>query len=77
MICKDYYGKEVVNMSNKWIEILGIIATVVGTGASLLSGWVGEKKLDAKIDERAKNVYTELENEKEAKTEDEEKTEES
>lgn len=64
-------------MNSKWIKILGAIASVVGMGASLLSGWVGEKKLDAKIDERAKNVYTELEREKEEKTEDEEKTEES
>ena len=61
-------------MSTKWIKILGAVASVVGMGASLLGNWVGEKKLEAKIDKRAKDVYTELEKEKES-TEDKETTE--
>jgi hypothetical protein len=35
----------------KLIKILGLVATVVGMGATLLTDWVNEKKMDEKIDE--------------------------
>ncbi len=38
-------------MKGKMVKILGIVATVVGMGATLLSDWVNEKKMNEKIDE--------------------------
>ena len=34
------------------IKILGIAATIVGIGATLVSEWVNEKKMDEKIEEK-------------------------
>jgi hypothetical protein len=34
------------------IKALGIAATVIGIGASLLSDYVGDKKLDGKVEEQ-------------------------
>lgn len=36
----------------KMVKILGLVATVVGMGATLLTDWVNEKKMEEKIDER-------------------------
>lgn len=36
----------------KLIKILGLVATAVGMGATLLNDWVNEKKMEEKIDER-------------------------
>ena len=36
----------------KLIKILGLVATAVGMGATLLTDWVNEKKMEEKIDER-------------------------
>lgn len=38
-------------MNSKLIKILGIVATVGGAAATLLTDWVNEKKMDEKIDE--------------------------
>lgn len=38
--------------STKLIKILGIVATAVGMGATLLTDWVNERKMEEKIDER-------------------------
>lgn len=35
----------------KLIKILGFIATAVGMGATILTDWVNEKKMEEKIDE--------------------------
>lgn len=43
--------------AKKWIGILGTIAAIVGFGANVLGNWAGAKQLEAKIDERARNVY--------------------
>lgn len=41
------------NMNNaKLVKILGLVATAVGMGATLLTDWVNEKKMEEKIDER-------------------------
>lgn len=39
-------------MDNKTIKVIGVIATVAGMGATLVSNWVGEKNLDSKISEQ-------------------------
>ena len=38
--------------NTKIVKFLGLLATVVGMGATLLSDWVNEKKMEEKIDER-------------------------
>ena len=38
--------------NKKAIKVLGVVATVVGMGATLVSNWVGEKNLDDKITEK-------------------------
>ena len=44
----------------KLIKILGLVATVVGVGATLLEDWVSEKKMEEKIDERIDEKLAEL-----------------
>ena len=39
-------------MNNKWIKVLGIVATAIGMGATLLTDWVNDKKTDEKIEEK-------------------------
>jgi hypothetical protein len=38
--------------NGKLIKVLGILATVIGMGATLVTDWVNEKKMDEKIDEK-------------------------
>lgn len=51
--------------AKKWIKVLGTVAAVVSFGANILGNWAGTKQLEAKIDERARDVYY-AEKEKEA-----------
>lgn len=37
-------------MNKKAIKVIGIAASVIGFGLSLLTDWVADKKLDEKID---------------------------
>ena len=41
-------------MSNKskWIEAIGVAATVIGVGVNLITEWVNELKIDEKIEEK-------------------------
>mgnify|MGYP007099349583 FL=1 len=41
-------------MKNKanWIKILGMTATIIGMGATLLTDWVNDQKMDEKIAEK-------------------------
>lgn len=39
-------------MEGKIVKILGIAATVIGLGATLLTDWVNEQKMDEKIEEK-------------------------
>lgn len=55
-----YYGKEAIDM----LKILGLVATVFGVGATLLSDWVNEKKMEDMID---KKINERLENNEEKK----------
>ena len=51
---------------NKKLKVLGIAASVIGAGVSLLSDYVGKKELDAKIAEKVaeavKNAAEEAKN---------------
>ena len=38
--------------NKKVVKIVGVVATVVGMGATLVSNWVGEKNMDDKITEK-------------------------
>lgn len=39
-------------MTNAMIKILGLVATVIGMGATLATDWVNEKKMEEKIEEK-------------------------
>lgn len=39
-------------MNGKIIKVIGLIATVAGVGANLITDWVSEKKMDEKIEEK-------------------------
>lgn len=39
-------------MNNKTIKVLGVVASVIGAGATILGNWAGEKQQDAKIAEK-------------------------
>lgn len=39
-------------MNNKLIKILGIAATAIGMGATLITDWVNDKTMDEKIEEK-------------------------
>lgn len=39
-------------MNSNVIKVLGIVASVIGIGATLLSDWVGDKKLDNTVTEK-------------------------
>lgn len=49
----------------KMVKILGLVATVVGMGATLLTDWVNEKKMEEKIDERINEKLAVLNDEEE------------
>lgn len=49
----------------KMVKILGIVATAVGMGATLLTYWVNEKKMEEKIDERINEKLAALNDEEE------------
>lgn len=49
--------------NGKMVKILGIVATVVGIGATLLTDWVNEKKIEGRIDEKINEALANRENE--------------
>ncbi len=47
-------------MGNKTvIKFIGFAATIIGIGATLLSDWVNEKKMEEEIDEKINKALTE------------------
>lgn len=36
----------------KWIQLIGFSATLIGLGATLLSDWVNDQKINEKITEK-------------------------
>lgn len=49
----------------KMVKILGLVATAIGMGATLLTDWVNEKKMEEKIDERINEKLATFDNEDE------------
>lgn len=47
------------------VKILGLVASTVGIGATLLTDWVNEKKIEEKIDERINERLAALEEDEE------------
>lgn len=41
-----------MNNKSKWIEAIGVAATVIGVGVHLITDWVNEQKMDEKIEEK-------------------------
>jgi len=54
-----------MNNGKLMVKILGITATVMGIGASLLSDWLNDKKMDEKITEKITEALAKI-NEKES-----------
>ena len=52
-------------VNGKLIKILGLVATAVGMGATLLTEWVNEKKMDEKIEEKVAEALAEKDDEEE------------
>ena len=52
-------------ITGKLIKVLGIAATVVGMGATLLTDWVNEKKMDEKIEEKVNEALAKKDEEEE------------
>lgn len=46
--------------TEKTIKIIGYAATAVGIGATLVSDWVGEKKMDATIEKKVAEALLKL-----------------
>lgn len=44
-------------MNNKLIKILGIAATAIGMGATLITDWVNDKKMDEKIEQKVNEAF--------------------
>lgn len=59
-------------MNNKIIKIVGIVATILGIGASVVTDWVSERKMEQMVDEKVKEA---LANTNKEEDEDEEKAE--
>lgn len=45
-------------MNEKWIKVIGMTATVLGVGATLVTDWVDEQKMDKKIQEKVNEALT-------------------
>lgn len=38
-------------MNKKWIKAIGLLATVIGFGATFVTDWVNDKSMEEKINE--------------------------
>jgi len=52
-------------MNSKLIKILGIAATAIGMGATLITDWVNDKKTNEKIERKVIEALTKI-NERES-----------
>jgi len=50
-------------MSKNLIKVIGFAATLIGMGATLISDWVAEKKMDAAVEEKINEALAEKSNE--------------
>ena len=46
-------------LNEKAIKAIGLVTTILGVGVSLVSNWVNDKNLDAKIAKKKKKAITE------------------
>ena len=46
-------------LNEKAIKAIGLVTTILGVGVSLVSNWVNDKNLDAKIVEKVAKAVTE------------------
>jgi hypothetical protein len=60
-----------VTMTNKskFIRILGLVASVIGVGASLISDWVNDKKTEEMVDEKVEAALAKREKKEEERPE--------
>jgi sensor domain CHASE-containing protein len=47
-------------MNSNLIKILSIAATVIGMGATLVTDWVNDKKMDEKIEQKVIEALTKI-----------------
>ena len=50
-------------MKSKMIKVLGLMASIIGVAATLLSDWVNEQKMDEKIEEKVNEALAKREDE--------------
>ena len=48
-------------MNGKLIKILGIAAYAIGMGATLVTDWVNDKKMDEKIEQKINEAFAKRE----------------
>ena len=51
--------------NSKLIKILGMVATIGGVAATLLTDWVNEKKMDERIEEKVNEALAKRDSENE------------
>lgn len=49
-------------MNGSTLKMLSLATTLVGFGGTLLSGWVEDKKLDKKVEDKVNEALAEKEN---------------
>ena len=49
--------------TNGMVKIIGIAATLIGLGATLVTDWADEKKMDQKIEEKVNEAIAKKEGE--------------
>ena len=54
---------------SKFIRILGLVASVIGVGASLISDWVNDKKTEEMVDEKVEAALAKREKKEEERPE--------
>lgn len=57
-------------MNGSTLKILSLGATLVGFGGTLLSGWVDDKKLDKKVEDKVNEALAEKENQNDEEEEE-------
>ena len=51
-------------INNGLVKGIGLAATILGTGATLISEWVNDQKMNEKIEEKVNDVLSKKEEEK-------------
>jgi len=52
-------GGNCIMVNKNLIKVLGLTATIIGLGVTLVTDWVNEKKMDEKIEEKVKELLYE------------------